>query len=48
MRAKATWKPVGHSAKKWREATHRRGSLLKPGAAPPMEKGYSPKKKPFG
>jgi len=28
MKTKASWKPVGHSANKWRESTHRRGIVL--------------------
>ena len=27
MRTKASWKPVGHSAKKWKESSQHRGSL---------------------
>lgn len=27
MRTKATWKPVGHSAKKFREVGHRKGLM---------------------
>ncbi len=32
MKGKVTWKPLGHSAKKWREAARVRGSasLLSP------------------
>ncbi len=29
MKTKQSWRPVGHSATKWRESTHRRGILLK-------------------
>jgi hypothetical protein len=28
MKTKASWKPVGHSANKWRENTRRRGTVL--------------------
>jgi len=28
MKTKASWKPVGHSANKWRETMHRRGVVL--------------------
>ena len=29
MKTKASWKPIGHSANKWREAMHRRKLVLK-------------------
>lgn len=46
MRAKGTWKPVGHSPKKFREKGHRRGLIG--GMAPfvPQGKG-GPAKKVF-
>jgi hypothetical protein len=28
MKTKAAWRPIGHSASKWRESTHRRGIVL--------------------
>ena len=37
MKKKVTWKPVGHSAKKWREMAGRRGSVLPP-MFPPQRK----------
>jgi len=48
MRMKATWKPAGHSAEKWRESTHRRGAspnLTRVGRGDPKSRN---RKKPFG
>lgn len=39
MKAKATWKPIGLRAKRWREAGHSKAPAdLLPPAAPPKEK----------
>ncbi len=48
MRIKATWKPVGHSAQKWRESTHRRGAYSNVTRAGRAEPRSRDKKKPFG
>ena len=45
MKTKPTWKPVGHSAKKWREMARRRGSLAVLPEPRPPKKG-TPRQKP--
>jgi len=49
MKSKTTWKPLGHSAKKWRQMPPQRGSAevfipFRPGKKSPFRPGPAGKK----
>jgi hypothetical protein len=44
MKTKASWKPVGHSAKKWKETSPRKGATeVLHEAQPRRKRGANPK-----
>jgi hypothetical protein len=47
MKTKASWKPVGHSAKKWKEAAQYKGAVESQHAPQPSRKRDSGIKSPW-